>query len=463
MEKFIRIIMIISFVCVIAVSGAKAATVTTSGTLSAGHIVTGAGGTAVQDSGVLYNAIPAANSTFTQPLSGAVSRTQAAKDAEFLTLTDFGVSTSGTQSANTSAAQSAINALSSAGGGKIYIPPGNYPICGLVLASNVYISGAGRNVTVLDGSSCTSGGGILYGPSNAYSLFGTQVTSGIVDWGLKDLTIKGSLSNTNVDCLGTYGYRFNIVSVELSTCGRYGWHTEGGYPISAPMESYVDNLLIDTVNGAGIFNDGPHDSNFDNVIIVDAGQGANNTYAAFYLGTHTNVRAKGFHAWHRSTVTNRVSTALDVEGWGSTFTSSNFEGSAGAPLFLNTGAQMNQFGCDNAYYNTFSAGPLILIRGPSNYICGAAMNNDPGTLPTSSGIQLGDGTSGENVSDNMISLQMTSNNSGAVNFTYDAGGNMIRIIGYQSSGTKYFGTAPASDDIDLVVTGVSGANIHQHP
>ena len=91
------------------------------------------------------------------------------------------------------------------------------------------------------------------------------------------------------------------------------------------------------------------------------------------------------------------------------------------------------------------------------------MNNDPGTLPTSSGIQLGDGTSGENVSDNMISLQMTSNNSGAVNFTYDAGGNRIRIIGYQSSGTKYFGTAPASDDIDLVVTGVSGANIHQHP
>ncbi|MDQ0326987.1 hypothetical protein J2R99_002856 [Rhodopseudomonas julia] len=408
--------------------------------------------------------IPFDTSSPAQIGTGApTSRAQAANAGQFVTLTDFGASTGGTQAQNTSAAQNAIEALSSKGGGTLYIPPGTYPVCGLILTSKIHITGAGRNVTILDGSSCHSADAIVYGPSNAYSLFKTKASAGIFDWALKDITIKGNLSHSHVDCLGTYGYRFTVDQVELTECGRNGWHTEGGNATRGPMESYVNNLLVDTVNATGIFNNGPHDSNFDNVIIVDAGQGAHDTYAGMYLGRHTNVRAKGFHAWHTSTATNRVRNALHVEGWGSTFTSSNFEGSFGPPVLVGTGASINQFACDNAYYNRFSPGPLILIRGPSNYICGSAMNNDPGTLPSSVGIQLGDHTRGENVSNNMISLQQESNNGGSIDFSNDAGGNMIRIVGYQSSGPKYLGRPHPSDDIDLIVTGVEGSNLHQHP
>lgn len=85
---------------------------------------------------------------FKQSGTGAVARTAQDKLREVVSVKDFGAVGNGVTN-DSAAIQAAIDAVSSAGGGVLFFPKGDYVATGLVLKSNVTFKGAGRAISRL--------------------------------------------------------------------------------------------------------------------------------------------------------------------------------------------------------------------------------------------------------------------------------------------------------------------------
>lgn len=399
--------------------------------------------------------LPSPQLRFTPSGTGAAARTVDEKLKDLVNARDFGVSPGNAD--DTAKMQAAIDAVATAGGGAIILPAGTINVAGVVLKSNVYLRGQGRGQTVLKLKN-SANVDVLFG-QNAYSLFGTLSASGVFDWGLSDLTIDGNrANNTSGNCLAVYGYRYTIENVVFQNCPEYGIRSEGGQPISASMEANLRNILIDTTGKHGAYFNGPHDSNFDNFIVIDAGQSANNSWDGVYFDTYMNARIRGFHGWHRSSVTNRVLAQFYDNAGASNFSLSHFEGAWTANLIL--AGQNTSLDSSNMYYAAWN-GLNVVIRGPGNTLKGTLMAPGAGQ-PDSIGVTLGFGS--DNASANLVDVNVWSNAAGAVDFTHSAGNNRVRVNGYQSTGPKYVGVPAASDDVELMMPGgATGNDLRQKP
>ena len=60
-----------------------------------------------------------------------------------------------------------------------------------------------------------------------------------------------------------------------------------------------------------------------------------------------------------------------------------------------------------------------------------------------------------------IDVYVTGNAAGAVDFTHSSGDNSIRVRGFLKSGTAFVGRPKASDDVDFLCSGPSGATLRQ--
>lgn len=136
---------------------------------------------------------------FLQSGTGAAARTWQDKARDVVSVKDFaGVDPTGSTD-STAGIQAAINAVSAAGGGKVYFPPGRYIVSALTISSvGVFLEGAGPQATTILPSGTTN------------SLFTFSITGSpsppFMNQGISRMTIQYSTSTppTGGNCIYVY-------------------------------------------------------------------------------------------------------------------------------------------------------------------------------------------------------------------------------------------------------------------
>lgn len=356
-----------------------------------------------------------------------------------------------TSADNAAAFNQAIEDISYFGGGTLELPAGEFTTGTVTLRDNVYIKGGGQNNTTIKLKTGTNSD--LFYTLNAYALFGTNSTGGVTNFGLTDLTLDGNRSNNTAgNCFTAYGYKYLLENLVIKNCPDSGIRTEWAQYGDFGMESYFHNLLIDTTGEHGIKTDGPHDSEYNLVMIIDASQKVNAGWDALYVGPYGNGRFYNFHGWHRSTTSNRARYQAYINTTGANFTGSHFEGSRLAAIALSDIAIRNSFDSTNMYYSTWNPGqPTVIVSGKDNIIQGTIIGSDSGTAVK--GIELYD--NGNPIigkpSGNTINLTVMKTSLGVIDFSGSGGYNVININGSQDTGPGYIGSPNPLDTVNLQI------------
>ncbi len=157
--------------------------------------------------------------------------------------------------------QAAIDAAHAAGGGIVYIPPGNYGLAGdpdsaggLTVLSNVFLKGAGMGETTLrlvDGST-----------DNITGLVRSPWGEGTSNWGVADLTIDGNMAGTTGKVDGFFtgpvpgsplsDFDVTVARVEITQVSRYGFDphevtTRLAITDSVAHHNGVDGFVLDRI------------------------------------------------------------------------------------------------------------------------------------------------------------------------------------------------------------------------
>jgi Pectate lyase superfamily protein len=343
------------------------------------------------------------------------------------------------------AINAAITAANTAGGGRVVLNAGTCIVGSPVqLLSNVALVGTGIGSTILKLKNGVNVD-VVDGAANLFG--GSPAASSTISFAqLSDMTIDGnSANNTTGTCVGVVGYRNSFINLKITNCAEYGLRTELINDPAGPMESFYSNILIDTTGKHGWWNHGPHDSNVDGFIVVDAGQATNNTWDAIFGDTNSSLRVTNMHTWHRGSSSNRTRYGFNSPG-GNNVTTSNFEGSWTANT-IHQGSSDTFIG--NSWYSPWN-GTNIIIKQAFNFLSGIMLGNCC-SRPASVGIVLGQG--GDNAGFNVLDFIITANTLGTVDFTNSANFNKVRIRNFQTSGPAFIGTPAALDDIDLFSSG----------
>jgi len=171
----------------------------------------------------------AAQVTYNEGATGAVTTTVQAKLQESISVKDFGAVGNGSAD-DTTAIQAAINSLSSTGG-TVYFPAGTYKVSSTlnITHDNITLAGAGKGATTLS----------TYIASNDIISF-----SGVARGGVQDMSITASTSQ--VAGAGIHFTNCDNVRATNILVG-YGLYTgiafDGG---GSEFENYVDNFEIST-------------------------------------------------------------------------------------------------------------------------------------------------------------------------------------------------------------------------
>lgn len=385
---------------------------------------------------------------FRQPDGAAITRTMLSKLRDVLNAADFGVKCDGVtdDAASLNAAIADANARNP--GGQVLINAGTCMVGStVVLLSNVALVGSGVGATTIKLKNGVNND-VIDG-LNAQSLFGTASNSGVSFASISDMTIDGNKANQSTGgtaCVAIYGWRFNLTNLRIQNCFLNGMRTEyGGNAID--LTANFLNILIDTTGNHGWWFNGPHDSNADAVIIVDAGQATNNTWDGILLDTLSNIHGRNLHPYHRSTSTNRMKFALEDNSLGgSNISDSNFEG-ANIPAQINS--SKNTY-INDSFYAAWGGVSTLIIKQPENVVVGFL--GDPGSGRAAvSGVVLGTGS--DNASVNIVDLVASAQTLGAVDFTHSAGNNQVRIKGFAGTGPGYIGTPATGDNVEIDISG----------
>ena len=229
---------------------------------------------------------------------------------------DHGADRTGSSS-SVAAFNAAIAAANAAGGSLfIWVPPGLYDLtAGLstaILASHVYIRGAGTGVTRLkgqtgtlftfgNGSTSVSGGGV----------FDLTLWYATADSGSRAFYVKGSASSQRFENLFLDGVR---QLAQLGDTGGSGFCTSPKFSyISGATDPAAGSIVIDVVQGAALF--------LENVVVYANGVGFP-TGSDPHPAADTTFLRIGQASWDtihcRSVLTNRYSRGLLIDAAAST-------------------------------------------------------------------------------------------------------------------------------------------------
>lgn len=342
-------------------------------------------------------------------------------------------------------------------GGWVQIAEGICWVSQIVVQSDSDIRGSGPRTIIksLPGSNKD----LIYGINSA-ALWGTASPSGsfAARVTLRDLTLDGNRSNNTAgSCLAIWGPRLKIQNVNIQNAAEHGMRTE--YVDEAignstgSMEGTFENIVIDTTGKHGWWHNGPHDSNVNGLIVVDASQSGANQYDAIYADLSSTSRWSHIHTWaRRSSAHPRA--GINLIGGGQEFSNAHFEGGVTASAWIQS--SKNSFDASCSVFAPWS-GKSLLLTGtcPSNTYLGKITfhpSGRPNGVPDSVGITLG--TSGSDyIHNNIIRAYVEGQLLGAIDFTYSGGENTIEITSYQTSGPGYIGTPAATDYVDLKQSG----------
>ncbi len=310
---------------------------------------------------------------------------------------------------------SAISAVSAAGGGIVYLEDGTYIISGSVtIASNVTLEGAGAN-TVIE---------LENGANAAVTMINIgSSTSNVV---VKDLTLNGNKANqTSGSTYGvndvtnsTPGVQLNHLSVENMYGSAYGVMLAG----SGTGSDSVTNSYIASNAGIGVYSSTANAFIADNVITGNSGKG------------------------------------IDVTGAGTTITSNTVTSNSSYGIYATSGKGMVV--SNNTIASNTSYG-MYLLGAPGLSVTGNSLTNNAGgineaasnaiisgntlTNNTTFGIDLESGSTGDVVEDNTISLPSTGAYDG-IYVSNTASGNSVTnntILGNGGTGVAIYTQAGA--------------------
>jgi len=342
---------------------------------------------------------------------------------------------------------SAINAavtVSVALGLNLYFPGGAYLSSGIPALAGVRLIGDGPTKTVIKLKSGTNAGLV------------TSASTNIDDVYISGITFDGnSAGNTSGDTLTLKGARPSLVDVCVKNAAGNAivtdWNVANGAR-TLGCEGFFSHISIDASQQSGWVHNGPSDSHFESVIIIDSGLKTDNAYYGLFLATGPgNGRFFNCHTWNRDATTSTPASAVYVQSSGNNFSSCHFEG--GHVALTITGAA-NDFAACSAYAprGTYS----VDLTGSSNHL-GLSLGLTYATAnPTYKGINLAG-------SNNILDLVNAGSGCtlGAVDFTSDPGQNVVRLTGNQATGSAYIGTPHALSDVTIAVSGAAGATFQQ--
>jgi hypothetical protein len=171
-----------------------------------------------------------------------------------------------TDTANLTAA---LATCSTAGGGRVVCAAGTYVTNPLTLPANTIISGAGPQGTSIQ-LAPNSNADLL--TTAGFSSYTGTTNVGISGFGLEDITLDANQANQTAlsRCLVVYGYSYTLRNVWLQNGWGCGWYSEWGGNAHS-MEAFSQDVKVINYGGTpgavGIDWNGPHDSQFTNVIV----------------------------------------------------------------------------------------------------------------------------------------------------------------------------------------------------
>lgn len=347
----------------------------------------------------------------------------------------------------------------------VHVPPGTY-IANVLVPNGGSLIGKHRDLSIIKAKAGTNSTAVT--GYEAYTLFGTatyDVARGANRVTIRDLTIDGNRSNVSSsgDGIAIWGWGTTIERVRVVNCRSAGIHTEWTDG-NAAMEGHFRDVVIDTTGTHGWLFAGPHDANFDDIMIMDASQNADDTSYGLYIGPNgsgggANGRFRNIHVWCRGGITNRPAYAVYSSG-GNEFTDCHIEGcrkliSLGDRDVVTGGRIYANFGENGAAGLYFRTNFAVVNGVQFDTTEGAA--NPSGSLAQNPDVYAIDfGTSAANLVTNCMFVGFKSRT--PFNFASSGGLNkIVDCIGYANSGgaTTFGGTIAANDFIDYAQSGTN--------
>lgn len=355
--------------------------------------------------------------------------------------------------------QKAIDYVYSLGGGELYFPRGLYLCHNLVVKSRVRIRGSGRLSTVIklaDGSNRA-----LIISDGFDSLTGTNSQLGLDGFEIRDITLDGNRSkNTAGSVLVLFGQKPVFENLYVKDAPEDGIWTEWGRggEDDFGMEGMFRQVRVDRCGRHGWAFNGPHDSSFMDIKIIDASLSGAGLGINLRVDGNANGQFYAVHTWQRND-SPRSAYGLSLKGFGGCeFTSCHFEGSKIPGGIFTTGNLL-----ENVRFYAASGGGCTLFLGETcvgNTIRGYIGQVNPG-YPDVYGVIFGSGAT-DYIQNNVIDVTTHLQNLGQVNYgSKSGGGNVIKIRGFaEVGGYDWVGTPHAYDYVVRDIRVQNAASLH---
>lgn len=353
----------------------------------------------------------------------------AARALGWVSPTDPTYGAPGDGTVTTASVQAAIDAVAAQiGGGTVMFPDGTFSLGTITLKSKVRLVGQGPHRTILQLAAGTNAA-LLQG-ENFASLTGLNGTAGIYGFSIEGITFDGNkANNTGGIGLRWYGYDFHLRDVVVRNFDSYGiwseWCSSGANPDAADADfrhATLDTVTVHTCDNEGVYWAGPPDGEWHRVIAFTNGTGpgtsaptGNDDGNVHVIGGGNGLLAINCHAW-----SNKADWAWKLD------------------------ARAHLVGCCGEAGRTGQ----VLVNAGNSRIDGGEYFGDA-LYKTVKGIVLG--TAATPIAATCVSNPSIRDcESGAVDFTYSNGQDVVEAHITQDSGTTVtVGTIPVNDRVLL--------------
>ena len=199
--------------------------------------------------------------------------------------------------------QAAIDAANGAGGGTIVFPAGTFRITApLVIHSQIVLRGAGIEATTIKKASGAGSYPVLRSPG---FVPGDPPPVPIRTFSLQNISLDGNRQGgAGGNGMEVYAYGYSLLNMSVANCAARGiWTEYHGLlpPDGKPVEAMWLNVTVHNCVGGGVYFNGPHDSQWTNVIVYQngppGGQNGSTTKGIEVALRGTGLRATNCHSW----------------------------------------------------------------------------------------------------------------------------------------------------------------------
>lgn len=341
-----------------------------------------------------------------------------------------------TASPDNAAAINAALAYCANAGCAVAIPGGTFLTCAVTVPTNSYLFGDNQITSILKlKNGCNTNMLVANGPSH-------NVT-------IERLKLDGNQPNNTTGRLIVHnGQRPTFRDLDIISAPEFAISTSNsaGYPLGG-SEGHFERINIDTVQQTCWYHNGPTDSVFINVNMVDCGLAANNTYYGLFVDSGGSGRYFHFHYSGRTFAQNQPVAGAYIHQIGNDFDDSYFEGGITnliVDVSNNTFTNSHLDAPTGPVAAKFNAGNLVFTGGCG----GAAYVANPNYI----GFQV-------NSAGNIINVSDQGCNNGIADFTSSGGSNILNASGSRSTVTCFAGTPLATDQVNLQYPNLSGCSV----